>query len=363
MDRVEKALEKARLRREGGVEARASVPASFDGPTTPTTIVYDRTRQENILLEHFEKARLIAGLKNDWRANAFKILRTQILHRLSSEGLTTVGITSAMSGDGKSLVAANLAISMAMDINQTVLLVDLDLRRARLAHYFGLWPYHGLSDYLMDICELEDCLVTPGIERLVLLLERGSIMNSSEILGSPKMKELAQELKDRYADRIIIYDLPPVLTSDDALVIVPNLDAIILVVQEGKSTKNEVESALALLKDSKLIGTVLNKSTRKKKDLYSEGLSTRQAAARFEVGVSTAGEWFPRYRDNGETAARKQGQPPGSKLDAHETFILGLVEDDPDISLEEIAGRLSAERSVSAAPSTVGTFLKKRGIT
>jgi transposase len=67
--------------------------------------------------------------------------------------------------------------------------------------------------------------------------------------------------------------------------------------------------------------------------VISEGLSTRKAAARFGVGVSTAGEWYRRYRDNGETAARKQGQPPGSKLDAHEAFILGLVEQDPDISL------------------------------
>mgnify|MGYP006121049317 CR=1 FL=1 len=97
--------------------------------------------------------------------------------------------------------------------------------------------------------------------------------------------------------------------------------------------------------------------------VISDGLSTRKAAARFGVGVSTAGEWFRRYRDNGETAARKQGQPPGSKLDAHEAFILSLVEDNPDISLEEIAEQLLAERSVSAVPSTVWTFFDKRGIT
>jgi transposase len=97
--------------------------------------------------------------------------------------------------------------------------------------------------------------------------------------------------------------------------------------------------------------------------VISDGFSTRKAAARFGVGVSTAGEWYRRYRDNGETAARKQGQPPGSKLDAHEAFILGLVKDTSDISLEEIAGRLLAERSVSAVPSTVWTFFKKRGMT
>ena len=97
--------------------------------------------------------------------------------------------------------------------------------------------------------------------------------------------------------------------------------------------------------------------------VISEGLSTRKAAARFGVGVSTAGEWYRRYRDNGETAARKQGQPPGSKLDAHEAFILGLVEQYPDISLGEIAGQLLTEYGVSAAPSTVWEFFDKRDIT
>ena len=88
-----------------------------------------------------------------------------------------------------------------------------------------------------------------------------------------------------------------------------------------------------------------------------------KAAARFGIGVATAGQWYRRYRDNGETAARKQGQPPGSKLDGHEGFILGLVEAYRDISLGEIAKQLLAERGVSAAPSTVWEFFNKRAIT
>ena len=95
----------------------------------------------------------------------------------------------------------------------------------------------------------------------------------------------------------------------------------------------------------------------------SDGLSTRKAAARFGIGVSTAGEWFRRYRDNGETTARKQGQPPGSKLDKHEAFILGLVEETADISLAEIAERLRLERRVPVCPATVWHFFNKRRIT
>lgn len=94
-----------------------------------------------------------------------------------------------------------------------------------------------------------------------------------------------------------------------------------------------------------------------------EGLSTRKAARRFRIGIATAGRWYRRYRETGETVARKQGQPAGSKLDPYEGFILGLIEETPDITLAEIAERLAAGHGVRAAPSTVWTFLDKRSVT
>ena len=94
-----------------------------------------------------------------------------------------------------------------------------------------------------------------------------------------------------------------------------------------------------------------------------QGLSTRQAAARFDVSIAIAGEWYRRWRDHGETGPRRQGQPPGSKLDAHEDFILALVDEAPDIALHEIAERLAFERGVSACPATVWHFFDKRNIT
>lgn len=272
MDRVEKALDRARLLREGGEKPPVSMPGSVrpppDRPSRPPSIIYDRTRQEKIPQKALERARLIAGATNDWRANAFKVLRAQVLQQLSRDGLKTVGITSATPGDGKTLIAANLAISIAMDMNQTVLLVDLDLRRARLASGFGLQPEHGLSDYLLEACELEDCLVNPGIDRLVLLPERSAASHSSELLSSPRMKSMMQEVRDRYADRLVLYDLPPLFAGDDALVIAPTLDAILLVAQAGKTKKEEIETSLDLLKDCNVIGTVLNKGEYKEKYYY-----------------------------------------------------------------------------------------------
>ena len=96
-------------------------------------------------------------------------------------------------------------------------------------------------------------------------------------------------------------------------------------------------------------------------------MKTRQAvlgaARRFEIGASTAIKWHQRYRDSGELAARKQGQPSRSKLDAHEAFILGLIEEQPDITLVEIGERLVSGHGVKAAPSTICQFLAKRSIT
>jgi len=92
------------------------------------------------------------------------------------------------------------------------------------------------------------------------------------------------------------------------------------------------------------------------------GMSTRKAAERFGIGGSTAGAWMRRYRKTGEIAARKQGQPGGSKLDAHEAFILGLVADRADISLAEIADALATEHDLSACPATVWYFFDRRAI-
>ncbi|WP_418024134.1 IS630 family transposase [Paracoccus sp. TD-10] len=94
-----------------------------------------------------------------------------------------------------------------------------------------------------------------------------------------------------------------------------------------------------------------------------DGVSTREAARRFRIGISTAGAWYRRYRETGEMEARKQGQPSRSKLDTHAAFIPGLIEKTPDITLAEIGERLAGERGVRVAPSTVWLFLDRRGIT
>lgn len=255
MQSIEKALEKARQVRSSHAKA-TRVP----GSEAPAAFVYEQTRVEPVSANILRKNRIIAGFAHDPHADIFRVLRAQVLKCLQDGAGTTIGVCSPNPGVGKSFIAANLAVSLALGVDHTVLLVDGDFRRPRLQSYFGLQPAPGLTDYLLHDTTLSDCLVNPGIERLVLLPVGTPVQNSSEVLGSPKMLSLASELKARYPDRLIIYDLPPLLTGDDALVFLPLLDGCLLAIEERKTRTQELQRSLDLLSDVKLMGTVLNKS-------------------------------------------------------------------------------------------------------
>ncbi|UHD16225.1 CpsD/CapB family tyrosine-protein kinase [Thiocapsa bogorovii] len=193
-------------------------------------------------------------------AEAYKILRTQVLQRLRLNGWRTLGITATTQGNGKTLTSLNLAISLAMEVNQTVLLADLDLRRPSLATYLAEERLNGLSDYLIGRYDISEILINPGIDRLVILPGNEPLINSSEQLSSPRMVQLVEELKTRYPDRIVLFDLPPLLVGDDVMAFAPNCDALMLVVEENKTTSEELHRAFELLEGQNIIGTVLNKS-------------------------------------------------------------------------------------------------------
>jgi len=259
MEPIERALEKARRERKSHAPNYGR-PIRQNGTEVPPSFVYEQTRVEPVSPNVLRRNHVIAGFAHDAHADIFRMLRVQALKYLQEGTGTTIGICSPNPGVGKSFVAANLAVSLALGIDHTVLLVDADLRRPRLQSYFGLEPGPGLTDYLLQGTDLPNCLVNPGIERLVLLPVGAPVQNSSEVLGSPRMLNLASELKARYPDRFVIYDLPPLLTGDDALVFLPQLDGCMLVVEERKTRAQELERALDLMSDAKLIGTILNKS-------------------------------------------------------------------------------------------------------
>jgi len=143
-----------------------------------------------------------------------------------------------------------------------VLLVDADLHQHSVHTYLGFDVEFGLRDYLQEAVPIEDILVHPEIRRLVVLPGGTPLTNTSEMLSSPMMLRLVQELKRRYPSRMVIFDLPPVLTTDDVLAFAPYLDCALLVVEEGKTQREEAARAAELLQaaNQNLIGTVLNRA-------------------------------------------------------------------------------------------------------
>ena len=259
MERIKQALDKAR-------EDRSRTGHSF-GPHPPaspvTAIRYSHTQTQPLHTRLLREQRIMIDqdAKTSVTANAYGILRTQILQRLSDQGGNALAITSPGPQEGKTLTAINLAISLAQEVTYTVLLVDANLRQPSLHTYFGLTPEKGLSDYLTGDLPLSELLIHPaGIDRLVLLPGGTPLDNSSAMLNSPKMKHLVDELKERYRSRIILFDLPCLLFSADALAFSPYIDAALLVLEDGKNTTDDIRSATELLQHTHLIGTVLNKS-------------------------------------------------------------------------------------------------------
>lgn len=262
MDRIAQALD--RVREETGPVAvmrqNRRAHQRPESATEPGEIRYTRTRTVEVSRELLREQRIVAGFEAGSYKDSYKILCTQVLQRLRENGWNALALTSPGAREGKSLTAINLAVSLALEVDQTVLLVDADLRSPRIHRYFGLPPGPGLSDYLISNTPLEDILVHPGIGGFVILPGGRPIVNSSEMLGSQKMMNLVQELKSRYPSRIVLFDLPPVLSAADALAFSPYVDAAVLVVEEGGTDRNEIQRAAEMLGSTHIIGTVLNKS-------------------------------------------------------------------------------------------------------
>lgn len=268
MDRIQKALDKAKEKHsEQGVPTVAHsryVKSTVDDPLKApiTDIAYKQTKVVHSSSEQLEKKRVIAGMYNNAQSAVFRMLRTQILTKMRANNWQTIAITSPTSGEGKSLVASNLAVAIAMELNQTVMLVDMDLRNPSLSQYFSLDAELGLKDYLEEDISLQDVLINPGVKRMVILPGNGRAEDSAELLSSPKMAHLVEDLKTQYDSRMIIFDVPPILQTDDVLLSTKYFDCTLLVLEDGKNKEADITRTLQLLESTNLIGSVLNKSDK-----------------------------------------------------------------------------------------------------
>ncbi|WP_434101672.1 CpsD/CapB family tyrosine-protein kinase [Methylocaldum gracile] len=233
---------------------------SPQAPAPAERIEYTTTRSIEVRREVLRRQRLIAGYPPGPYVDAYKVLRTKVLQILRERGWNALAVTSPNPQAGKTVAAINLALSLALDVSQTVLLVDANLRHPSVHTAFGFTPQYGLSDYLLDDVPIERLLINPkGIGRFVVLPGHRPLPDASELLASPKMARLVDELKHRYPSRIVVFDLPH-LTTADALAFAPHVDAALLVLEAGRTTHAELEEALAHLNTTPLLGTLLNKA-------------------------------------------------------------------------------------------------------
>jgi protein-tyrosine kinase len=282
MERLKKALELARAERESNLRGLSVEPV----PHAPVTIEAQvlevpppaagagagaNGQESTVVLPHSrtievdpELLRRNGVLPPDLvgpAGHAFKMLRTQVLQRLRSRGWNTLAVVSPTPDDGKTFTAINLAIAIAADTNHTTLLVDFDLRNPSVHKRFGIQPDIGVDQCLLGEALIPDVLVNPqGYRKLLLLPARDPVANSSDLLSSEHTRELIKEVKARYPNRIVLFDLPPVLGADDALAFAPQVDAALVVVGEERTRREDLLRCFEILHDVPVLGTVLNGS-------------------------------------------------------------------------------------------------------
>ncbi len=197
----------------------------------------------------------------------FRRLRTYIINPGLDNGPKTILVTSAVSGEGKSLIAINLAITIATELDSHVLLVDCDLRNPSMSRWFGFDEKEGLSNYLRGEVEIQDVLIKTPVNKLSILCGGSPQENPAELIGSNKMKSLVHDLKSRYNDRYIILDSSPLLATTEPSVLNEMVDGIIFVIKSGDTSRDSIKRALKLLKKDKIMGVVLNNVEFKTKAL------------------------------------------------------------------------------------------------
>ena len=191
-------------------------------------------------------------------AEHFKVLRSQILYPKDGKDRRVILVTSAMEQAGKTMVACNLAVSIAQSVDPYALLIDADIRRSSVHGMLGLEPSEGLSEYLQRNETLSKYLIRTPMMKLTGLPAGHSVRNPAELLTSAKMRHLFEEARERYPDRFIIVDSPPVNLAAETLSLSQNVDAVIFVVRYGCSNQDLIEEAIARVGEDKILGIVFN---------------------------------------------------------------------------------------------------------
>jgi Mrp family chromosome partitioning ATPase len=271
MEEIREALAKARnfdTSKDGHQKRSTPIDAGF----TPTILPKIEARNQCWALNAAQLAsnRIIAHDHGEPRATSFDMLRTQVLQSMDAKDWRFLGITSPTSNCGKTVTAINLALSIGRQPERSVLLFDLDLRKPQVAKCLGLKPESGILSVLESRSPLADAIAEVGIGdcRMMILPTESPASRSSDRIASRAMNDMLQEIMVEFKSKIIIVDLPPVLTSDDVLAVLPKLDCVILVTAVGTTTPAEIKESAKHLSSTEVVRLVANKVQPSKSKYY-----------------------------------------------------------------------------------------------
>ena len=189
---------------------------------------------------HIDKNMVTLLKPQSFEAEQFKILRTNLLFPSSGKSPRTIMVTSSVPDEGKSLIAANLSVSIAQSIQEHVLLIDCDIRRPCVHTQFGFGDVPGLSDHLSRGIPVSSLLLKTKVNKLSILPGGNPAHNPSELVSSQKMSKLLQEVKYRYSDRFIVIDSPPPKLTAETSALSRQVDGVLLVIEYGRTSREMV---------------------------------------------------------------------------------------------------------------------------
>jgi len=263
MENIEQAIERARARSTAEAEhnhaAAGFAPRSAAYGAGPP--VDSDTHEVALSSTYLQSNRIISHMATDPRSRSFDMLRTQILQTMDLKGWKLLAVTSPTPKCGKTVTALNLALSIARQPERSVLLVDMDLQRPRVATSLGLKVSEaGVLSVLKGETTLSRAVIQARVgEQRFLVLPTTSTIGSSEIMASRAMSAMMQDLKKTYHSNIIVMDLPPLLTCDDAIALLPQADCALLVAAVGSSTVAQIRECNSHLQSTEVVRIVVNK--------------------------------------------------------------------------------------------------------
>jgi protein-tyrosine kinase len=223
-------------------------------------------------IKHLEEQRIVSYAMTDPSHVAFNLLRTKVGKVMKDNGWKTLAILSATSDCGKTTVSVNLALSLARQTDYRTVLIDLDLRKSAMARTLGIQAKASISEFLDGKAELQKCCVRIG-ENLIVTINNRSIKLSSELLSEKNTRKLLDKVSSCLRPDVVLFDLPPMLSSDDAIAFLPRVDCALLVAAAGKTTAAEIEECERQAHTAtNYLGIVLNKCEMGSSEYYKYGL-------------------------------------------------------------------------------------------